>query len=231
KQSDRKQDGNRRQKRIPADKFSMLLEKFCHPHTIFKHSYGKGLESSSSMMQNPCFRDVQKPVAFLTYSIVQVSILTHNEPLVKTSDFLNCSFFVHCITVRKRADIVLFSGILRLRRASRTQKRFLGISHHPAKYRVSVKDQVRASKTHNVIRGLLHFTDKGFQPLWINLTVSISKRNKFSHGIFHTKVPRCSNIFSFIEKKFDRISTYDILCFIGGHSINDNNLVRISWVI
>ena len=135
----------------------MLLEKFCHPHTILKHPYGKRLESSSSMVQDLCVRDIQKLVTLLTDSVVQVSVLTYHKPLIKTSNFLNCSFFVHCIAVRKRDDIMLFCGVFGLSRTSRPQERFLGISHHPAKYRVSVKDQVRASKTHNIIWRSLHF--------------------------------------------------------------------------
>jgi len=41
------------------------------------------------MVQNLCFRNVQKFVAFLTYSIVQVSVLAYYKPLVKPPNFQN----------------------------------------------------------------------------------------------------------------------------------------------
>ncbi|AKB42410.1 hypothetical protein MSVAZ_0141 [Methanosarcina vacuolata Z-761] len=126
---------------------------------------------------------------------------------------------------------MLFCGVFRLSRTSRPQERLLGISHNSAKYRISVKDQVRPSKTHNIIWRSLHFMDKGFQPLRIGLTVSVGKRDKFSPGILHTKVSCRSNILFFVQKKCDRIFLYNISRFVGGHTINDNNLVRISRVI
>src|SRR5664280_3755706 len=85
----------------------MLFEKFCHPHTVFKHPYRERFKSSSSMVQNLCFRDIQKLVASLAYSIIQVSILAYQKPLIETPYFLNCTFFVHSIAVGERAYICL----------------------------------------------------------------------------------------------------------------------------
>ncbi len=65
-----------------------------------------------------CASGIYKNFGSLSYySIIQVSVLAYQKSLIKTPDFLNCTFFVHSIAVGKRADIMFFCGIFGLSRA------------------------------------------------------------------------------------------------------------------